>query len=371
MRKFFDSIDTDHNGWISKTDLASGLERLGIDCVDDVFEHLSHEDPERITYFEIDDAFRKFREQPPKEEEEEEEEEEKSCGDDETEQSDRSSQHDTLSEFFDSIDIDGKGWVTRTDLSSGLQRFGVEKIERVIKHINTDRVYFKDMKEAFSKLYEESQQRKQQPEDDDTMIFEATVRSEKLESRSQSLRDEIEELKKDRDKLARRISFQNEYIEDQKIAFQRELEVQKTRVETRSSSIVLHLQKELDAQREMILDTEIKLERALSSQSLEKEHIPIQPPMSRRPTESEEDLLNEKDDQIELLRKQLEEIERQREVAERSNMELKLKIEEQKKQMESMSADSGSSAKESLVDIVIPRPRRHVSMESVEIVVYV
>ena len=52
-------------------------------------------------------------------------------------------------------------------------------------------------------------------------------------------------------------------------------------------------------------------------------------------------------------------------------MELKLKIEEPKKQMESMSADSGSSAKESLVDIVIPRPRRHVSIESVEIVVYV
>ena len=155
--------------------------------------------------------------------------------------------------------------------------------ERVMKFLdnNEERIYFQDMKEAFAKLYQECKEKN--VEDDSTVILETTVRSEKLESRSQNLRHEIEELKKDRDRLIRRISFQKEYIEDQKLAFEQELENTKRRVETRSSSIVTHLQKELTAQRKMIVDTELQLDKALASNhSLDQESIPAPPPMSER-----------------------------------------------------------------------------------------
>ena len=74
MRRFFDSIDTDRNGWITKNDLAIGLKQLGIDRVDDVFEHLKHENPLKIKFEEIEEAFRTYQSQtnsPSAEEEEE------------------------------------------------------------------------------------------------------------------------------------------------------------------------------------------------------------------------------------------------------------------------------------------------------------
>lgn len=270
MRKFFDSIDTDRNGWISKKDLAIGLQQLGIDRVDDVFEHLVHEDPDKIKFEEIDKAFLNFRRGPvssPKKDQETEE--------DEDEDSIDTVSHDTLREFFDSIDTDEKGWVTFENLSSGLERFGVdsERIQRVMKYLDTEQehIYFENMKEAFARLYQESKQKSTEQEEE---IFETVVRSEKLESRSQNLRDQIKELRKDRDNLARRISFQNEYIQDQKLAFQQELENTRRKVETRSSSIVIHLQKELVAQRKMIVDTELELDKALSStHSLQRDRI--------------------------------------------------------------------------------------------------
>ena len=279
MRRFFDSIDTDRNGWITKNDLAIGLKQLGIDRVDDVFEHLKHENPLKIKFEEIEEAFRTYQSQTnSRSEEEEEEEEEIQNSEDDTKENNTSS-HDTLKEFFDSIDTDEKGWVTHAILSNGLERFGVEA-ERVMKFLdhNEERIYFQDMKEAFAKLYQESKEKNHS-----TIILETTVRSEKLESRSQNLRHQIEELKKDRDRLVRRISFQNEYIEDQKLAFEQELENTKRRVETRSSSIVIHLQKELTAQRKMIVDTELQLDKALASNhSLDQELIPVPPSMSER-----------------------------------------------------------------------------------------
>ena len=69
--------------------------------------------------------------------------------------------------------------------------------------------------------------------------------------------------------------------------------------------------------------------------------------------------------QIEALREELRKVEEQREAAERSNRELRETIEKQKEQLSSISSD-GDKTKETVVEVMIPSPRKRlVSVETV------